>query len=126
MQAQRNDSRITGVGAVLRKTNLDELPQFFNVLLGQMSVVGPRPHMLKHTEEYAKIVDKFMVRHLIKPGITGMAQVMGYRGDTSDPRLMEKRVQYDVWYLENWSFLLDLKIVFLTVWNMVRGDKNAF
>lgn len=126
MQAKRNDSRITSVGAVLRKTNLDELPQFFNVLLGQMSVVGPRPHMLKHTEEYSKIVDKFMVRHLIKPGITGMAQVMGYRGDTSDPRLMEKRVQYDVWYLENWSFLLDLKIVFLTVWNMVRGDKNAF
>lgn len=126
VQAKRGDARITKVGAVLRKTNLDELPQFFNVLFGQMSVVGPRPHMLKHTEEYSKIVDKFMVRHLIKPGITGMAQVMGYRGDTSDPRLMEKRVQYDVWYLENWSFLLDVKIVFLTVWNMVRGDKNAF
>ena len=103
-----------------------ELPQFFNVLFGHMSVVGPRPHMLKHTEEYSKIIDKFMVRHLIKPGITGMAQVKGYRGDTPDPRLMEKRVQYDVWYLENWSFLLDLKIVFLTVWNMIRGEKNAF
>lgn len=126
VQATRNDSRITAIGRILRKTNIDELPQFFNVLFGQMSVVGPRPHMLKHTEEYSKIIDKFMVRHLIKPGITGMAQVKGYRGDTSDPRLMEKRVQYDVWYLENWSFLLDLKIVFLTVWNMVRGEKNAF
>jgi putative colanic acid biosysnthesis UDP-glucose lipid carrier transferase len=126
VQATRNDARITPIGRILRKTNLDELPQFFNVLFGHMSVVGPRPHMLKHTEEYSKIIDKFMVRHLIKPGITGMAQVKGYRGDTTDPRLMEKRVQYDVWYLENWSFLLDLKIVFLTVWNMVRGDKNAF
>ena len=125
-QATRGDSRITKVGAFLRKTNLDELPQFFNVFFGQMSVVGPRPHMLKHTEEYSKIVDKFMVRHLIKPGITGMAQVKGYRGDTSDSRMMEKRVQYDVWYLENWSFMLDVKIVFLTVWNMVRGDSNAF
>jgi len=126
VQATKNDSRITSIGKVLRKTNMDELPQFFNVLFGHMSVVGPRPHMLKHTEEYSKIIDKFMVRHLIKPGITGMAQVKGYRGDTTDPRLMEKRVQYDVWYLENWSFLLDLKIVFLTVWNMVRGEKNAF
>ena len=126
VQATKNDSRITSVGRILRKTNIDELPQFFNVLFGHMSVVGPRPHMLKHTEEYSKIIDKFMVRHLIKPGITGMAQVKGYRGDTADPRLMEKRVQYDVWYLENWSFLLYLKIVFLTVWNMIRGEKNAF
>jgi Undecaprenyl-phosphate glucose phosphotransferase len=126
VQATRGDSRITRVGAFLRKTNLDELPQFFNVLFGQMSVVGPRPHMLKHTEEYSKIVDKFMVRHFIKPGITGMAQVKGYRGETTDTRLMEKRVQYDVWYMENWSFLLDVKIVWLTVWNMIAGDKNAF
>ncbi len=126
VQATKNDSRITPIGRILRKTNMDELPQFFNVLFGHMSVVGPRPHMLKHTEEYSKIIDKFMVRHLIKPGITGMAQIKGYRGDTSDPRLMEKRVQYDVWYLENWSFLLDVKIVFLTVWNMIRGEKNAF
>ena len=126
VQATKNDSRITKIGAILRKTNLDELPQFLNVIAGQMSVVGPRPHMLKHTEEYSQIIDKFMVRHFIKPGITGMAQVKGYRGDTSDPRLMEKRVQYDVWYMENWSFLLDVKIVFLTVWNMIRGEKNAF
>ena len=125
-QASKDDSRITSVGRVLRKTNLDELPQFFNVLAGHMSVVGPRPHMLKHTEQYSKVVDKFMVRHFIKPGITGMAQVKGYRGETKDPRLMEKRVQYDVWYVENWSFLLDLKIVWLTVWNMLRGEKNAW
>ncbi len=125
-QATRNDPRITRVGAFLRKTNLDELPQFINVLLGDMSVVGPRPHMLKHTEEYSKIVNNFMVRHFVKPGITGAAQANGYRGDTTDPVLMEKRVQYDLWYLENWSFWLDIKIVFLTVWSMLKGNENAF
>jgi undecaprenyl-phosphate galactose phosphotransferase/putative colanic acid biosynthesis UDP-glucose lipid carrier transferase len=124
-QAIRGDSRITPVGSFLRKTNLDELPQFINVLKGDMSVVGPRPHMLKHTEEYSKIVNNFMVRHFVKPGITGAAQANGYRGDTTDPELMRKRVQYDVWYLENWSFWLDVKIVFLTVWSMVKGNENA-
>lgn len=124
-QATKNDPRITRVGAFLRKTSLDELPQFINVLIGDMSVVGPRPHMLKHTEEYSKIVNNFMVRHFVKPGITGAAQANGYRGDTTDPALMAKRVQYDLWYLENWSFWLDVKIVFLTVWSMIKNNENA-
>jgi putative colanic acid biosysnthesis UDP-glucose lipid carrier transferase len=125
IQATLNDERITKIGRFLRKTNLDELPQFLNVLKGQMSVVGPRPHMLKHTEEYSKVVDKFMVRHLVKPGITGWAQVSGYRGATQDLRKMLKRIRYDVWYIENWSLLLDIRIIFLTVVNMIKGDKNA-
>lgn len=124
-QATKNDPRITPIGHILRKTNLDEFPQFINVLRGDMSVVGPRPHMLKHTEEYSKIVNSFMVRHFVKPGITGAAQAKGYRGDTTDPELMRKRVQYDVWYLENWSFWLDVKIVFLTMWSMLKGNENA-
>lgn len=125
-QAVKEDPRITPVGKFLRKTNLDELPQFMNVLMGQMSVVGPRPHMLKHTEEYKVTIDKFMIRHLVKPGITGWAQVNGFRGATETPQKMIKRVRYDVWYIENWSFLLDLKIIFLTVFNMAKGEKNAF
>lgn len=125
-QAERDDDRITWIGKFLRKTNLDELPQFFNVLFGEMSVVGPRPHMLKHTEEYARIIDNFMVRHLVKPGITGWAQVKGFRGETENDHKMRKRVQYDVWYIENWSFLLDLRIILLTTWKMFAGDKNAF
>jgi Undecaprenyl-phosphate glucose phosphotransferase len=124
-QAVLGDSRITPIGRFLRKSNLDELPQFFNVLIGNMSVVGPRPHMLKHTEEYSRIIDKYMVRHLVKPGITGWAQVNGYRGTTLNPRYMMKRVQYDLWYIENWSFLLDIKIIFLTIYNMIKGEKNA-
>jgi len=125
IQSSIGDARITKFGAFLRKTNLDELPQFLNVLVGDMSVIGPRPHMLKHTEEYSKIIHKYMVRHLIKPGITGWAQVNGFRGETKDPQKMKKRVQYDVWYIENWAFLLDIKIIFLTVWNMVKGEDNA-
>jgi putative colanic acid biosynthesis UDP-glucose lipid carrier transferase len=125
LQATSNDARVTKIGRFLRKTNLDELPQFFNVLRGQMSIVGPRPHMLKHTREYSKVVDKFMVRGLVKPGITGWAQVSGYRGATKDLRKMLKRVRYDVWYIENWSLLLDLRIIFITVINMIKGDKNA-
>jgi len=125
-QATKGDSRITPIGVFLRKSNLDELPQFINVLLGHMSVIGPRPHMLKHTEEYSKIIDKFMVRHFIKPGITGWAQVNGYRGETKDPKEMEMRVHADLWYLENWSFLLDVRIVFLTVFNMIRGEEKAY
>jgi Undecaprenyl-phosphate glucose phosphotransferase len=126
LQAVKGDARITKIGKFLRKTNLDEIPQFFNVFLGQMSVVGPRPHMLKHTEEYAQVVDKFMVRHFVKPGITGWAQVNGFRGETTGSNKMEKRVEFDVWYLENWNFILDIKIVFLTVFNMIRGEKNAY
>ncbi|GHA57622.1 undecaprenyl-phosphate glucose phosphotransferase [Pontibacter akesuensis] len=125
-QARRGDSRITPVGAFLRKTSLDELPQFFNVLMGQMSVVGPRPHMLKHTQEYSLLVDKFMVRHFIKPGITGLSQVRGLRGDTSEVHQMKARVKLDIFYLENWSLLLDLKIIFYTVYNVFRGDEHAF
>jgi Undecaprenyl-phosphate glucose phosphotransferase len=124
-QAYKNDERITPIGKFLRRTNLDELPQFINVFLGQMSVIGPRPHMLKHTEEYSKIIDKFMVRHLVKPGITGWAQVNGYRGETRNPKDMEGRVRADVWYIENWSFALDVKIIMLTVINMLRGEENA-
>jgi Undecaprenyl-phosphate glucose phosphotransferase len=125
LQAWRDDPRITPVGRFLRKTNLDEMPQFFNVWLGEMSVVGPRPHMLKHTEVYSKIVEHFMVRHFVKPGLTGWAQVTGYRGETGQPELMAKRVERDVWYIENWSFLLDLRIVVMTVFSMVSGDKHA-
>jgi putative colanic acid biosynthesis UDP-glucose lipid carrier transferase len=126
MQATKNDKRITRLGAFLRKTSLDELPQFFNVLIGNMSIVGPRPHMLSHTEQYAALIDKFMVRHFLKPGITGWAQVSGLRGETRTTEDMARRVEADVWYLENWSFLLDMKIIFLTVWNIVKGDEKAF
>lgn len=125
-QATKGDARITGIGAFMRKTNLDELPQFFNVLTGHMSVVGPRPHMLSHTEEYSALIDQFMVRHFLKPGITGWAQVNGLRGETKTTGAMLERVEADVWYLENWSFILDLKIIFLTFFNTIKGDKNAF
>ncbi|WP_162056416.1 undecaprenyl-phosphate glucose phosphotransferase [Pontibacter pamirensis] len=125
-QASKGDARITRVGAFIRKTSIDELPQFINVLLGDMSIVGPRPHMLKHTEDYALIIEKYMVRHFLTPGITGWAQVNGYRGETKDTTYMVKRVEADIWYLENWSFFLDLKIVVLTVWQAIRGDEKAF
>ncbi len=126
VQAVKNDPRTTKIGSFLRRTNLDEIPQFLNVLLGDMSVVGPRPHMLKHTEQYSKLIDKYMVRHLVKPGITGWAQITGYRGETKTLEQMEGRVKRDVWYIENWSFFLDLKIIFVTVLNMFRGEKNAY
>jgi len=125
-QASKNDNRITRIGRILRKTNLDEFPQFYNVLSGQMSIVGPRPHMLKHTDEYAQMIGKYMVRQFLKPGITGLAQVNGFRGETRTLGQMQKRVEYDLWYMENWSIYLDLKIVFLTAYNMIRGEKNAF
>ena len=125
-QAQKNDPRITRVGKFLRKTNLDELPQFVNVLLGNMSVVGPRPNMVSQLEEYSRTIDRYKVRHFVTPGITGYAQVNGYRGETREPGLMEKRVEYDVMYLENWSLSLDIKIIFLTVWNMIKGQKGAY
>lgn len=124
-QATSRDVRITRIGKFLRTTSLDELPQFYNVLTGKMSVVGPRPHMLKHTAEYSKIISKFMVRHLVKPGVTGWAQVNGLRGETKDPALMEKRVESDVWYLENWSLLLDIKIILLTIWQIISGDHKG-
>jgi len=119
------DRRITRTGRFLRRTSLDEFPQFINVLLGDMSVVGPRPHMLKHTDEYSKLIGKYMVRQFSKPGITGWAQVNGFRGETLQLELMEKRVEHDLWYLENWSLILDWKIIILTVINTMRGDRNA-
>lgn len=124
--ARRGDSRITPIGAFLRKTSMDELPQFFNVLLGQMSIVGPRPHMLKADEEYAMVAEKYKVRHFVKPGITGLSQVRGYRGDTTENYQVRGRVRLDIFYLENWSFWLDLKIIYYTVYNVVKGDQHAF
>lgn len=125
-QATKDDPRKTRVGEFLRHTSIDELPQFINVFLGDMSVVGPRPHMLKHTEDYQRIIDQYMVRHIVKPGITGWAQVNGYRGLTDEVWKMERRVEFDVWYIEHWHFLLDLKIIVRTVLNAVHGEKNAF
>jgi putative colanic acid biosysnthesis UDP-glucose lipid carrier transferase len=124
-QATPNDPRITKIGALLRKTSLDELPQFFNAFLGDMSVVGPRPHMIRQTEKYSEMIDKFMVRHFAKPGITGWAQVNGLRGDTIDPALMQKRVELDVWYVENYTPLLDIKIILFTIWVIIKGQKQA-
>ena len=121
-----NDPRVTPVGKFIRKTSLDELPQFFNVLKGDMSLVGPRPHMLKHTEEYSHLINKYMVRHFVKPGITGWAQVTGFRGETKELWQMEGRVQRDIWYIEHWTFLLDLYIMYKTVYNVIRGDKEAY
>lgn len=126
IQATEHDPRKTRLGNFIRKTNIDELPQFINVLLGQMSVVGPRPHMLKHTEEYSKLIDKYMVRHLVKPGVTGWAQVNGFRGETKELWQMEGRVQRDVWYLEHWTFLLDLYIIYKTIKNIIKGEKEAY
>lgn len=125
-QATQNDSRVTLLGRFIRRTSLDEFPQFFNVLSGEMSLVGPRPHMIKHTSDYSKIVDEYMVRQFIKPGITGWAQVNGYRGEITNPEQIKMRVNKDVWYLENWSLWLDVRILFLTVYQLFRQDDNAY
>ena len=124
-QATKDDDRITSIGNFLRKTNIDELPQFFNVLNGDMSVVGPRPHMLKHTKQYSALIEHYKVRHFVKPGITGWAQVNGYRGLTDELWKMEKRVEYDMEYLTNWTFYWDVKIIFMTVIGK-NIYKNAF
>lgn len=124
--AKKNDSRVTKFGAFMRKTSVDELPQFINVFLGDMSVVGPRPHMLSQTEQYSKITKKYMTRHVVKPGITGWAQVMGSRGEIFSDRDMEKRIEKDIWYIQHWSFFLDLKIIFLTFYNILKGDEQAY
>lgn len=124
-QASRNDPRLTRIGGLLRHTSLDELPQFFNVLQGRMSIVGPRPHALAHNEHYKELVESYMQRHKMKPGITGWAQVNGYRGETDTLEKMEKRVEYDLWYINNWSLWLDLKIIALTVFKGFSG-KNAY
>ena len=125
-QATYNDSRITRVGRFLRKTSLDEFPQFFNVLRGDMSTVGPRPHMIEHNEEYSKLIANFMGRHYIKPGITGLAQSMGYRGETKNIIDMQSRVKLDRFYIENWSFFLDIKIIAMTVLSLLRGSEKAY
>ncbi len=125
-QVKKGDERITRVGRIIRKTSMDELPQFINVLKGEMSVVGPRPHMVSHTHMYAERIDKFMVRHFIKPGITGLAQVSGYRGEVESDKDIINRVKYDIFYLENWSLFLDLKIVFQTIYNAIRGEEKAY
>ena len=126
VQATENDPRKYPFGNFMRKTNLDEIPQLINVWKGEMSLVGPRPHMLKHTEEYSRIINRFMVRHLAKPGITGLAQVSGFRGETKYINMMEGRVKKDIEYIENWTFLLDLKIIVKTFTNMIHGEKNAY
>jgi len=125
-QATRNDDRITRIGKILRSTSLDEFPQFLNVFMGDMSIVGPRPHMLKHTDEYSKTIKQFMVRQFVKPGITGWAQINGYRGEIKKIDDIKKRVEYDLWYVENWSLWLDAKILFLTFYKILKGDENAF
>jgi putative colanic acid biosynthesis UDP-glucose lipid carrier transferase len=125
-QATKNDDRITSFGKFLRKSSLDEFPQFINVLRGEMSLVGPRPHMLKHTSDYSKVVNEYMVRQFIKPGITGWAQINGYRGEITNPEQIKMRVNKDVWYLENWTLWLDIKILFLTVYYILKGDVNAY
>ena len=124
--ACRDDDRVTKIGRFLRKTSIDELPQFYNVFMGQMTVVGPRPHMLKHTKEYRKRVKNFMIRHTIKPGITGQAQVNGYRGEIKQPADLEGRLREDVKYIENWTLWLDFKIMLLTLWVLVKGQKQAY
>ncbi len=124
-QATKNDSRFTPIGQFIRKTSLDELPQFINVLQGQMSIVGPRPHAVAHNEEYRKLVEGYMLRHKVKPGITGWAQINGWRGETDTLDKMEKRIEFDLEYIRNWSLFFDLKIVFLTIF---KGfvNKNAY
>jgi len=124
--ATKNDMRITKVGKFIRKTSIDELPQFYNVLFGSMSVVGPRPHMVKHTSEYANKVNKYMVRHFVKPGITGLAQVRGYRGEIEKDEDILNRTKFDIFYIENWSLFLDFKIIVQTVLNAVSGEEKAY
>lgn len=125
-QAKRNDPRITKIGRILRKTNLDELPQFINVLRGEMSIVGPRPHPIPLNIESRDTVSNYMLRYLVKPGITGWAQVNGFRGETKEIHQMQKRVDFDLWYIENWSFWLDIQIIFQTIINMLKGEENAY
>ena len=126
LQATKNDPRKYPFGNFMRKANIDELPQFWNVLKGDMSIVGPRPHMLAHTEMYSQLIDKYMVRHFVKPGVTGWAQVTGFRGETKELWQMEGRVQRDIWYMEHWSIWLDIRIVWMTIKTIFVHDKNAY
>ena len=126
LQATKDDPRKFPFGDFMRKTNIDELPQFWNVLIGDMSIVGPRPHMLAHTEQYDKLIDKYMVRHFVKPGITGWAQVTGFRGETRELWQMEGRVERDIWYIQHWSLWLDLRIIWLTAKTIFKRDEKAY
>lgn len=126
VQASISDPRVTRAGKIMRKLNIDELPQFINVLKGDMSVVGPRPHPEPLNLESNKKIPYYMMRHFVKPGLTGWAQVNGYRGETKEPDAMKKRVEYDLWYIENWSIWLDVQIMFLTIWIMLKGNPNAY
>jgi putative colanic acid biosynthesis UDP-glucose lipid carrier transferase len=125
-QTSSNDPRVTKVGKILRKFSLDELPQFINVLKGEMSIVGPRPHPLYLNNESKEIVNRYMVRHYVKPGITGWAQINGLRGETRTVEIMQKRIDYDIWYIDNWSFWLDLQIMMMTIVLSIKGDPNAY
>jgi len=125
LQSTKGDSRITKIGRFLRASSIDEMPQFFNVLIGDMSIVGPRPHMLKHTEHYGKQIDKYMVRHFVKPGITGLAQIKGLRGETKDPKMMENRIRVDMLYVESWTMALDFWIVLRTIFTLLVKDDKA-
>lgn len=126
LQATKDDPRKFPFGNFMRKTNIDELPQFWNVLIGDMSIVGPRPHMLAHTEQYNKLIDKYMVRHFVKPGITGWAQITGFRGETRELWQMEGRVERDIWYIQHWSLWLDLRIIWMTVKTIFIRDEKAY
>jgi putative colanic acid biosynthesis UDP-glucose lipid carrier transferase len=126
VHAKKHDTRVTKMGTFLRKTSMDELPQFFNVLLGDMSVVGPRPHLESLSLEYQKDVIDYLKRHILKPGITGLAQISGYRGEIKNKSDIKNRVRLDIFYIENWSFLLDLKIIIKTVLNVFKGDEKAY
>lgn len=126
VQATKDDPRKFPFGNFMRKSNIDELPQFLNVLKGDMSFVGPRPHMLAHTEHYSAVIDQYMVRHFVKPGLTGWAQVTGFRGETKELWQMEGRVKRDIWYMENWSIWLDIRIIWLTAKTIFIHDKNAY
>ena len=124
-QATKGDERVTRWGYIMRKTSLDETPQFINVLLGDMSIVGPRPHMLKHTDDFTEMVDGYMLRHQVKPGVTGWSQVNGYRGEIRKVEDIQNRVKFDLWYIDNWSFLLDLRIIFKTMSLCFGNDSHA-
>jgi putative colanic acid biosynthesis UDP-glucose lipid carrier transferase len=126
IQATRHDQRVTKIGRWIRSTSIDELPQFFNVLIGDMSVVGPRPHMVRHTNQYGKQLDQFLVRHYVKPGITGLAQVKGFRGETKHLNAMRNRVRYDNLYIKNWNLLLDIYIILETCWILIKDRKSVF
>jgi putative colanic acid biosynthesis UDP-glucose lipid carrier transferase len=122
----KNDFRITKIGYFIRKTSIDELPQFFNVLRGEMSVVGPRPHINIQTKNYISNIDNYLTRNSVKPGITGLAQVSGYRGEVKKKSDIVNRVRLDIFYIENWSFLLDVKIILMTIFNVFKGQENAY